>query len=62
MANLSSSTWIVFGVWMAVGIAVYLGYGRRHSRLATLDQATYERHLEDDLDPDHPLREGDTPR
>ena len=62
MANLSSSTWVVFGVWMAVGVAVYLGYGRRHSRLATLDQATYERHLEDDLDPDHPLREGDTPR
>lgn len=62
MANLSSSTWVVFGVWVAVGIAVYLGYGRRHSRLATLDQATYERHLEDDLDPDHPLREGDNPR
>jgi APA family basic amino acid/polyamine antiporter len=35
MLNLPSATWIRFIVWMVVGIAVYLGYGARHSRLVT---------------------------
>ncbi len=32
MLNLPSTTWVRFGVWMVVGLAVYLGYGARHSR------------------------------
>lgn len=31
IANLDAITWIVFFIWMALGIALYLAYGRRHS-------------------------------
>jgi APA family basic amino acid/polyamine antiporter len=34
MVNLTVITWVRFGVWMVAGIAIYLGYGRRHSVLA----------------------------
>ncbi len=33
MLNLHLRTWVYFGVWMAFGLAAYLMYGRRHSRL-----------------------------
>ncbi|MFB7930154.1 amino acid permease [Streptomyces sp. NPDC056039] len=33
MWGLGADTWIAFGLWMAVGLAVYLLYGIRHSRL-----------------------------
>ncbi|WP_394275783.1 APC family permease [Luteococcus sp.] len=33
--NLAVETWLRFLVWLALGIAVYFGYGYRHSRLAT---------------------------
>ncbi|MFP5392598.1 MAG: APC family permease [Gammaproteobacteria bacterium] len=33
MKDLSKTTFTVFAVWMAVGIAIYLLYGVRHSRL-----------------------------
>lgn len=42
MVNLGSSTWWVFGAWMAVGAGAYFCYGRRHSRVAALSQAEYE--------------------
>jgi APA family basic amino acid/polyamine antiporter len=32
MLNLPHATWIRFGVWLALGLVVYVGYGRRHSR------------------------------
>jgi APA family basic amino acid/polyamine antiporter len=35
MLNLQSTTWIRFGVWMAVGLVVYFLYSYRHSGLAT---------------------------
>ncbi|WP_135848601.1 APC family permease [Serinibacter arcticus] len=35
MLNLTTLTWIRFAVWLLIGIAIYLLYGRRHSRLAT---------------------------
>jgi len=31
MINLSVETWMRFLVWMVIGVAVYLAYGRRHS-------------------------------
>lgn len=34
MANLPGVTWLRFVVWIVLGLAVYLGYGHRHSRLA----------------------------
>jgi APA family basic amino acid/polyamine antiporter len=34
MAFLPMRTWIRFGIWTAAGIAIYLVYGVRHSRLA----------------------------
>ncbi|MFI6685823.1 amino acid permease [Streptomyces sp. NPDC050485] len=33
MLNLPAETWIRFGVWMVIGVVVYFGYGRRHSRV-----------------------------
>jgi APA family basic amino acid/polyamine antiporter len=34
MINLSVETWLRFAGWMLLGLAVYFGYGRSHSRLA----------------------------
>jgi APA family basic amino acid/polyamine antiporter len=41
MANLGADTWVTFGVWMLVGLAAYFGYGRRHSRVASLSDQEY---------------------
>jgi APA family basic amino acid/polyamine antiporter len=34
MVNLQLITWIAFVVWLAIGLAVYFGYSRKHSLLA----------------------------
>jgi APA family basic amino acid/polyamine antiporter len=41
MLNLGAETWVVFGLWMLVGLAVYFGYGRRNSRVAALSNEEY---------------------
>jgi APA family basic amino acid/polyamine antiporter len=33
MTNLAVETWIFFGIWLVLGIAIYFAYGQRHSRL-----------------------------
>ncbi|MFF0446576.1 amino acid permease [Streptomyces sp. NPDC004609] len=33
MLNLPTETWIRFGIWMLIGVAVYYLYGRKHSRI-----------------------------
>jgi APA family basic amino acid/polyamine antiporter len=38
--NLSVATWLRFVVWLVLGMAIYLGYGRRHARLAQREVAT----------------------
>jgi APA family basic amino acid/polyamine antiporter len=34
MAALPASTWIRLIIWMAIGLVIYFGYGRSHSKLA----------------------------
>lgn len=33
MLNLAVETWLFFGVWLVMGVGIYFGYGRSHSRL-----------------------------
>jgi basic amino acid/polyamine antiporter, APA family len=42
MLNLTALTWIRFLIWMAVGVVVYLSYGRSHSMLAQREKAAIE--------------------
>ncbi len=38
MTNLSVETWLRFLAWLAVGLLIYLVYGRRHNRLVQRDR------------------------
>ena len=42
MLNLKTSTWTKFGIWMAIGLAIYGLYGRWHSRLANEDSWDFD--------------------
>jgi APA family basic amino acid/polyamine antiporter len=33
MTKLPAATWARFGIWLAVGLVIYVAYGRTHSRL-----------------------------
>jgi APA family basic amino acid/polyamine antiporter len=39
MAGLPIVSWIRFFVWLTIGLCLYYFYGRRHSQLATRNQA-----------------------
>lgn len=41
MATLGATTWLVFAGWMALGCALYFGYGRRNSRVGQLTTTEY---------------------
>jgi basic amino acid/polyamine antiporter, APA family len=34
MTKLEAATWWRFGIWLVIGLVIYVSYGRRHSRLA----------------------------
>jgi APA family basic amino acid/polyamine antiporter len=42
MLNLTGLTWIRFLIWMAIGVAIYFVYGRRHSVLGRREAAPVE--------------------
>ncbi|MGH3310950.1 MAG: amino acid permease C-terminal domain-containing protein [Streptomyces sp.] len=42
MSNLNVFTWLRFGAWLALGLLIYLFYGRRRSVLAARTQAKGE--------------------
>jgi APA family basic amino acid/polyamine antiporter len=33
MANLKLVTWVAFVIWLLIGMVIYFGYSRRHSKL-----------------------------
>jgi amino acid transporter len=39
MSELSLSNWIGFGVWLLVGLLVYFGYSKKHSKLNSVSKA-----------------------
>ena len=39
MASLPRDTWLRLIIWLIIGMAVYFGYGRHHSRVQGVAQA-----------------------
>ena len=44
MLSLGTWTWVRFGVWLIVGLAIYFSYGRRHSHLGKELRGEISRH------------------
>jgi APA family basic amino acid/polyamine antiporter len=40
MLNLTGLTWIRFGLWMVLGVVIYVVYGRNHSRQGQLERVS----------------------
>jgi len=38
MSQLGASNWLIFVVWLLIGLLVYFGYGFRHSKLNIIDE------------------------
>jgi len=48
MLNLDAMTWMRFGVWMIIGVAIYFLYGIKHSKEnAQTKEAVAEKNAED---------------
>lgn len=43
MASLPAATWARFGIWMALGFAIYYLYGRKHSIVGQLDSVNVDK-------------------
>ena len=45
MRGLPASAWIRFGIWLIIGILIYIVYGRRHSVLRRTNQSTDQENM-----------------
>ena len=43
MFSLGPDNWIRLVVWLALGLAIYFGYGRYHTKLGTPDETEENR-------------------
>ena len=39
MFSLPAANWLRLVIWLAIGLAIYFGYGQSHSRLGKIEQA-----------------------
>jgi len=38
MTELGSSNWLIFVIWLAIGLVIYFSYGYRKSKLAQVEE------------------------